>query len=562
MKNMIQVTMLGKNLSLKTKLDGFIMGKFDEFPGFKKWVGRNLIVRPTPANLDHLCSFDDVDFCKDSQLIYDAHQKQRNDEALLMVEKYSGEKLDMGDYVFKRKPMSQQEEGLKLSLHKKNYALLMEQGLGKTKVIIDNAAYLYEQNKIDALIIIAWPNGLHFNWTDWEIPEDLPDRIDTEIFAWRSAFGKKRQLELEKLINVKGKFKIFAFNVEAFSAEKARGWLLKILKTNRSMLVIDQSASIKNPAAKRTKFLTKTASELAVYRRILDGSPVAENPAELFSQFYFLDWNIIGHDTYTGFKNEFCMIGRFNEIAGFKNIDRLMERIQPYYFRALEEECLNLPKRIYNRFSFDLSKEEMRIFNDIKNKKFAFFGDEFIETPLPIVKATRLQQITCGWWPDPENFKSIEEKPTRIKALTDLISTLDGKCLIFARFKADIRLIKDVLGGDAVTYYGETPQAEREENKKAFQLGDARFLVGNPSTMGLGHTFTAASHVIFYSNGYSLRLRIESEKRAHRKGQEKRLTIWDLIANDTLDKKILMALKNKKEVAEIIMNDPESFFLE
>lgn len=560
---MIQITMLGKNLSLKVKLNGYIMGKFDEFPGFKKWSGRNLILRPTPANLDHLCTLDDLEFmCDESKRVCDNHQTQRNDEALLMVEKHSGEALDMGNYIFKRKPMTQQEEGLKLSLHKKNYALLMEQGLGKTKVIIDNAAYLYEQGELDALVIIAWPNGLHFNWTDWEIPEDLPDRIETDIFAWRPNFGKKRQLEMQTMIDAKGKFKIFAFNVEAFSAEKARGWLLKILKTNRTMLVIDQSASIKNPAAKRTKFLTKTAAELAKYRRILDGSPVAENPAELFSQFYFLDWTIIGHDTYTGFKNEFCMIGRFNEIAGFKNIDRLMERIQPYYFRALEEECLNLPKRIYSRFSFDLSKEENRIFQDIKNKKFAFFGDEFIETPLPIVKATRLQQITCGWWPDPENFKSIEKQPSRIKALKDLISTLDGKCLIFARFKADIRLIKQELGDDAVTYYGETPRADREENKKAFQLGDKRFLIGNPSTAGIGHTFTAASHVIFYSNGHSLRLRIESEKRAHRKGQEKRLTIWDLIANDTLDKKILMSLKNKKDIAEVIMSDPESFFLE
>jgi len=555
-------------LILSAKLTAEVMAFYDDFPSFKKYNGRDLIIRQTGANIEHLTSFDgDFEYETDeAKLVVETFLTKKEEEAkLLMQRDVLNNSYELKtDFEFARSPMKHQVEAFLLSRDKEYFALFHEQGLGKTKTTIDSAVYLYEKELINCLVVIAHPNGLHRNWTDYEIPEDVPKRIDYSCFAWSSKFGKKRKELMYEMIESKGsEFKIFAFNVEAFSSDKARKPLLDILKQNQCMLVIDQSASIKNSQAKRTKFLVKDAANFAKYKRILDGSPLAENPSELYSQFMFLNQDIIGHDTWTGFKNEFCTIGRFNEISGYRNIERLMSRIQPYLHRALEEECLDLPKRIYKTFCYDLSPTEMKIYEELRVSKFTLFEGDAIDAPLPIVKSIRMQQVTSGWFSGQDSFRSIEETPTRVKALKDLISTFgeDEKVLIFSRFKADMKVIKEALGDDCVDYYGDTEQEQREINKREYQQGKARFLVGNQTTMGIGHTFTATKHVIFYANSHALRARIESEKRAHRKGQEKQVIVWDLIANNTQDKKIRDTLRNKKQVADIIMGDPDSFFM-
>jgi SNF2 family DNA or RNA helicase len=553
-------------LIINTKLTAETLTFFQKFAGFTKWKERDFWVRITPQNLEYLMDNWDGDFIlsdPETKEIFSEYERILEEKKKLLEAK-SREVAYLGGYKFKRSPMKHQAKGFAISKDLPEYALFFEQGLGKTKVIIDNAAYLYEKDEIDMLVVIAWPNGLHINWTEWEIPEDLPDRIKSESFFWKSSLTKKKIKRMEEVITGEGFLKIASFNVEAFSSNKAREWLLKCLENNRCMLVIDQSASIKNPVAKRTKFLIKQAASMAKYRRILDGAPVAENAAELFSQFYFLDWKIIGCDTFTSFKNEFCIIGRFNQVEGYTNIDKLMKRIEPYYMRALEEECLDLPKRVYKRFPFELSKEERRIYNDISSKKLSHFEGETLETPLAITKSIRLQQISSGWWAGEQGATPIAPKgehPSRLKALLVLLKQLEGKTIIFGRFKADMRLIESVLD-NCVGYHGDTNQEEREENKKAFQLGDAKYLVGNPATAGIGHTFTAAKNIVFYSNEYSLRFRLESEKRVHRKGQTETVHIYDLVAEKTQDSKIISALMSKKEVADMILNDPDNFFLE
>lgn len=555
----------GYYLILKTKLNKKVMDIFTKFSGFTKFKERDFWVRITPQNIEYL-----LDNFGEYELIFDEESRQIYDDHILAIEgkrelmkKKEITYVEADGYQFKREPMQHQLNGFMISKDMAEFALLYEQGLGKTKVIIDNAAYLYEKGEIDMLVVIAWPNGLHINWTDYEIPEDMPDRIPHDMFYWKSNLTKKKINRMNEVILNKKVLSIASFNVEAFSSGKAREWLTKCLLKNRCMLVIDQSASIKNPVAKRTKWLIKQASGLSKYRRILDGAPVAENAGELYSQFYFLNWEIIGCDTYTAFKNEFCITGRFNQVEGYTNIDRLMKRIEPFYSRVLEEDCLDLPKRIYKRFYFELTADEKRLYLDISKRALTEFKGELLETPLAITKSVRLQQISSGWFPSIEGNKAINNIPSRLTALKSLLSTFPkgDKVLIYARFIPDMRLIGETLE-NCVTYFGETPTDERELNKKAFQFGDAQYMVGNSSTMGIGHTLTAASHIVFYSNQYSLRLRLESEKRAHRKGQEKSLQIWDLVGNKTKDSKIIEALKGKKDVSDMILNDPENFFLE
>jgi SNF2 family DNA or RNA helicase len=316
---------------------------------------------------------------------------------------------------------------------------------------------------------------------------------------------------------------------------------------------------------------------------VLDGQPVAEGADELYSQFKFLDPWIIGHDTWTGFKAEFCEIGYWNEIKGYKNLDELHRRIDGYCYRILASECLDLPERIYKRWAFSLSENENRIFDDLKGKDLAFFhtngtttldevafystpegkdsGPEYLQESRALVKSLRLQQISSGWWPG-EDFRAIDNQPSRLLALLKLLEAVEGKCLIYSRFTADLEAIAGALGSSAVSYHGGVNEDDRAKAKRRF-MNDRkiRYFIGQPQTAGIGHTLTAAANVIFYSNSPSLRLREECEKRAHRKGLKHRLLVWDLVAKGTHDEKIVNALRDKKELANEILRDPDEFFL-
>ena len=478
--------------------------------------------------------------------------------------------------------MEHQRRAFLISRDAKAFAYLMEQGTGKTKVVIDNACYLFKEGKIDCLIIVAWPNGVHRMWVDDELPKDMSVPYLSQF--WSSNMNKKKSFAIQKVLECRrqGKMPVMTFNVEAFTAAAAKECMFSFLKRYKCMVVIDQSASIKNPSSLRTKFLIDEVAEHknALYKRIMDGDPVAEGAEELYSQFKFLDENIIGHDTITGFRSEYCNIHpKFRSVIGYRNLEALQERIKPFCFRVMADECLDLPERIYKRWHFPLSKEENRVFTDMRKKSLAFFTarpeDEealeelpengVIEETLAIVKNMRLQQISSGWWPEKDNFQALEPKssPSRLVALTSLLLGAKGKALIFARFRADLELIQKTLGKQAVSYHGGIGENARAEAKDRFMNDpDILYFIGQPRNAGIGHTLTAAQHVIFYSNDHSLRLRAESEKRAHRKGLKTTLHIWDLCAKGTQDKKILDALKNKRNIATEILQDPENFFLD
>ena len=564
----------GANLSITAPLGGSNLGKLSALPGFKKWDGRNLLFRPTGANIRYL-----IENWPDAEWLFEAKEHKRKflqsevEARNTKLMKAEGAPLKADDYEYKRLPMEHQRKAFLLSRDAAAFGLFMEQGTGKTKVIIDNACYLYKKGKIDMLVVIAWPNGVHRNWVDYELPEDMPDWCQYEAQFWSSNLTKSKKSSIDKVLKASGKLKVMTFNVEAFTSEKAKKYITRCVDENRCLVVIDQSASIKNPSAKRTRFLINEISQKAHYRRILDGAPVAEGAGELYSQFKFLDPMIIGHDTWTAFKAEFCEIGYFNNIAGYKNIEKLRSLIDGYSFRVLADECLDLPKRTYKRWSFDLSTEERRIFDDLKKKDIAYFtpddiDDGVIEENLAMVKNMRLQQITSGWFPEHSEPRTIDNQPSRLIAMEKLLQQAEGKVLIFSRFRADIELLQNMLGDKAVSYAGGISDDDRAAAKYRFMNDDSvLYFIGQPRTAGIGHTLTAAKHVVFYNNDPSLRLREECEKRAHRKGLEKTLSagesliIWDLIAKSTQDTKIVSALRLKKEISEEIMNDPTSFFL-
>lgn len=532
-------------------------------PGFKKWAGRELVFRPTGVNIAYIRQhWPEADWTAPTQEWLAAFVAEQQIADQNRANK-TAELTDASGYEYKRAPMEHQRKGFLLTRDREWFGLFCEQGTGKTKIIFDTAAYLFKKGEIDGMAVVAWPNGVHRNWLETEMPEDMPDWCPVASAFYSSNLTKTKQRELQGVIDAKGKLRILAFAIESFASNKCKDWLLTFLASGRILLVIDQSACIKNPQAKRTKFFLKKAAPLAAYRRILDGDPNAGGGEELYSQFSFLSQSILGHDTWTSFRAEYCDIGYFNEIKGIKNQDRLRSLIDGHSFRVLEKDCLDLPKRIYKRWRFDLASEELRIYGEMRDESMAEFNDELLATTWPMIVNLRLQQISSGWWPDKE-IKQIEAVPSRLGAMQDLLKECTGgKKLIYARFRRDIQLLKATLGAEALTYYGEDSEDERAEAKVRFQEDDEiQYLIGQPQSLGIGHTLTAAEYVIFYSNHPSLRLRKESEKRAHRKGQDKHVKVIDLLANGTKDEKMLRMFRKGQDAAEMIMGDPRSFFLE
>ena len=331
-------------------------------------------------------------------------------------------------------------------------------------------------------------------------------------------------------------------------------------------MVIDESTTIKNPKAKRTKNIIDLAED-AKYRRIMTGSPVTKNPLDLFSQCYFLDPFHLQHESYYSFRMRYAIMktanisGRKIElVAGFKNLGELSDKLKPFSYRVLKEDCLDLPEKIYMKRHIKLSPEQLKVYDQMRKEAMAILEGKQSTTVNALTQLMRLQQITCGHFTADDG--SIQRIPNnRVSELIDILEETEGKAIIWAHYQWDIKdIIKEVVKvhgpGSIVDYYGLTPQDERQDNIRKFQDDPrCRFIVGTPSTGGYGITLTAANTVIYYSNGYDLEKRLQSEDRAHRIGQKKSVTYVDLMCDDTVDEKIVKALRKKINIASEVLGE-------
>jgi len=469
-------------------------------------------------------------------------------------------------YKFKTKPYAHQLKTLEMSWDKKVFAYFMEMGTGKSKVLIDNISMLYDKGKINAALIIA-PKGVYKNWFDSEIPTHMPDHIEKKMVLWESNITKSKEKELNILFGVDHDLHILIMNVEALSTKKGKDFAGKFLNCHRAMLAIDESTTIKTPSALRTKNIIDLGKHIP-YKRILTGSPVTKSPLDLFTQCAFLDPWLLDHQSYYTFKTRYAVVrkivvnGRQIEIVvGYRNLAELSEKIKPFSYRVLKEDCLDLPPKTYMKRTIQLTEEQRKVYKQMKEMALATLNGKLITTHNVITQLMRLHQITCG------HFKSDDGKiqkisNNRLDELMDVLSELEGKAVIWAHYRYDIEVIVEAIKkayGDksVVTYYGDTSTEDRQKAIKLIQDKDSqvRFIVGTPQTGGYGITLTGASTMIYYSNGYDLEKRQQSEARIDRIGQEKNMTYIDIIAEDTVDEKIVSALRKKVNIASEIMGE-------
>ena len=469
------------------------------------------------------------------------------------------------NYKFKTKPYKHQMTALEKSWHKETYAYFMEMGTGKTKVLIDNMAMLYDKGKIDGALIIA-PKGVVKTWYEQEIPTHLPDHIENVTVLWQPNITKKQQEKLESLFEIETALHILVMNVEAFSTEKGMKFASKFLNSHKVLMAIDESTTIKTPTAKRTKNIIKLGN-YSKYRRIMTGSPVTKNPLDLYTQCEFLDPFLLNHSSYYSFRNRYAQMktmhvrGRSIQVVhAFQNLAELSEKLQGFSYRVLKEDCLDLPPKNWTKRHITLSSEQKKVYDQMKKEALATLNGKVTSTMTVITQLMRLQQITCGHFVA-DDGSTQEIKNNRITELMEVLAEIEGKAIIWGHWQKDIQNIvgeiEKIHGpGSVVSYYGLTPQDERQDNIRRFQSDpECRFMVGTPSTGGYGITLTAANTVIYYSNGYDLEKRLQSEDRAHRIGQKKNVTYIDIIAEDTVDDKIVKSLRKKINIASEVLGE-------
>ena len=454
---------------------------------------------------------------------------------------------------------------LEKSWNKENFAYFMEMGTGKTKVLIDNLAMLYDKGKIDGALIIA-PKGVVKTWYEQELPTHLPDHIENVTVLWQSNITKTQREKLESLFEIETAMHILIMNVEGLSTDKGVKFASKFLNSHKTLMAIDESTTIKTPKAKRTKNIIGLGKN-AKYRRIMTGSPITKNPLDLYTQCEFLDPYLLDFASYYAFRNRYAEMktmhvrGRSIQVVDrFQNLGELSDKIKNFSERILKEDCLDLPPKVFIKRHVSLTPDQKKIYDQMKKAAMAVLNGKVTTTMTVLTQLMRLHQITCGHFTaDDGSIQSVENN--RINELINVLEDIDGKAIIWANYQLSVgeiiqKIIK-VFGEDSyVHYYGLTSQEDRQDNIRKFQNDPkCRFLIGTPQTGGYGITLTQANTVIYYSNGYDLEKRLQSEDRAHRIGQTKTVTYVDIIAEDTVDEKIVKALRNKINIASEVMGE-------
>lgn len=468
-------------------------------------------------------------------------------------------------------PYEHQEKIFRESRERSEFALFWEMGTGKSKVIIDTATWLFVAGEIDGVLILS-DKGSYMGWYHDEIDKHLPLMFPSRRAYWSSSMRSKDRKPLEEILVAQDDALDFlCMNIEAINSERAYAIAERFIRSHYCMMVIDESTSIKNPKAERTKRAIELG-QLTDYRRICSGTPITQSPLDMFGMSQFLRHNILGFASFTSFKVHYCIFdliyisgGRqIQVVSGHKNLDDLHRRIQGFSSRILKTECLDLPQKVYETKYVELSAEQRRIYDDLKDRALVELDQGLLTSTAALTTINKLQQIVCGHV-KLDDGTIVDLENGRMQLLIELLETIDEKVVIWCAFQRDVELIleairvwrkdaKDSLYG--VHYYGKTSEADRAKALANFEKDhDCRWWVGTAATGGKGiNQLVAARYGIYYSNTYNLEDRLQSEDRLHRIGQLRSVTYFDIIAHGTVDEKVLVALHDKRDLAHQVLD--------
>ncbi len=480
-------------------------------------------------------------------------------------------------------PLKHQSQCLQQFGHKQAFALTAEMGTGKTWIIMINLAGLYELGQCDAALVFA-PNGVHTNWVRLELPKHMPEDIPYEAVAWNKKASVQKQLK--RLILPSPSLRILTMNWEALSTKDGFAMAHAFCASSAKLAIIcDESDEIKNPRTQRAKALMKLR-DYARWRRIMTGTPMDGTPYPAFSQYNFLDPSILNCQNYVVFKSTYAVmlhakhpkmlnimkrnnLRRVPQIEErdangriiYRNLDKLAALLAPHTFRVLKKECVDLPDKIYKTITFEMTSSQWEKYKLAEDEyRLEYKGEE---TPVArLAVAGKLCQITSGYYlhPDSDEPVRIEGENPKMNLLKEWVRSIvdqGGQVIVWARYTVQIHDIAKAMDEEGIvhaTYYGETDDEGRTMAIDGFQEGRIKVFIGNQQAGGTGITLTRGDYVIYFSNTFRLRDRLQSEDRAHRIGRTEKVVYLDFAAQDTIDEKIVQVLSDKQEISELIQS--------
>lgn len=433
------------------------------------------------------------------------------------------------------------------------FALLMEMGTGKTITSIAIVGKAYLTGKIKRLLILA-PKSIIAVWED-EFSKFADFPYSLLVLTGTSA----KKVEQLKTIPHKG-LEVAVVNYDSVPLIEK-----EITAWQPDFLICDESSKIKNPTAKMSK-ATYRIAKVCKYRPVLTGTPIQNNPLDFFSQYKVLDDSIFGKSFYA-FKNEYAVLGTYNQPIGWRKLPELVKKAHSIAFRVTKEEALDLPDTIDEIRPIALENKAQKLYKAFVKESYMELSKGEQEAPMAVTatniltRLLRLQQITGGFIrPDEESERYEQISSAKLNALEDIIDTAiseNKKLVVIARFIPEIKEICKMLDKKKIKYAhicGEVK--DRAVEVYAFQNNpDCMVFVGQLQTVSMGLTLTAASTMVFYSLSYNFADYSQARARIHRIGQKNNCLYIHLVVKNTVDETVLKALEQKENIAAKIVDD-------
>lgn len=520
----------------------------------------------TRQNIEHMKGTKHI---VDYEITEAAHEAIRNYEQITAKPVYQPFPYHL--YDFKKSatgftPMLHQCRMLDKAWNLQAAAWFAKMGTGKTFAAVHLACARFNAGLIDSIVIIC-PSTLRATWRK-ELAKyatvDYDFRVHDTKASWLASFCADRR---------SGKLQILAVSVEGLGVSAGLYDSVCGFFIGRNVMVInDESSRIKNPQALRTQRAIEFRDH-SKYRIILNGTPIAIGIQDLWSQYEFLDPNIIGSGDYWSFKTRYVEMGGYEnkQIVGYKNVEELMTLIEPYTVEV-GKDVLNLPPKVMKVHYVTATPEQKALLKQIKKGYDIDMTGTEIKVENVLEKVLRWRQVVGGWLPkgildDDGEITGTELIPLKsnpkMDALFDMIedNLAGSKFIIWSNFKHEIEYIADTLAAkygvnSTHKYYGDTEKSERSAIEDAYCNDPAmRFFIANPATAGLGLTLISGANdiMVYYSGTNAYIDRAQSEDRSHRIGQFNSVVVVDMVMENTVDEAIIASITEKMNVEAYIM---------
>lgn len=470
------------------------------------------------------------------------------------------------------------------------FSLTWEMGCGKSKPIVDEFGSRVDARDLDRMLLIA-PAGSYRNWLFDKTEEqqsELRTHMDPHLFArlslaaWISGGRKSDAERIERMMR-SDRPKFLACNVEALSTvERAKLLCRQFLEEGiqesvgfggrgrraRSMVVVDESTRIRGDS-NRTDTVHSLA-ELTEVRRIMTGLITPRDPMDLFRQYWFLDWRILGQRNFYAFRARYAIMQKMmmrgrtvSVVVGFRNQEELRERIAPWTYRVLLEDCIDMPGETFQTRDVGLSAGQRRMIRELLEQATTRVeGTEVHATKtIKLATLTAIDQILLGWLEDEEG--QVHEVQTHCyDALLETLEEHSGKAIIWTPFQQSLKkaaaLLEEAYGpGSVALFYGGNRAVRHEDEKRFLSDPKCRFMISTPAAGGVGNTWNVATLRVYLGNSHDLEHRLQSEKRNYRGGQTQHVTSVDLTWPEVpVTTKKLVGLRKKLDIASVIQGDP------